>query len=391
MKKKVLFVDDEEMVLEGLRRMLRPQHEEWEMEFVESGVKALELMGHRPFDVIVSDMRMPGMSGVQLLTHIKTERPDSIRILLTGHRDMDTAIDAVNRAEIFRFLTKPVVPENLLPALESAFEQRRLLSAERESLELQLQHAQKMSLIGQCAASAVHEFRNTLYVIQACTDMALDGTCSETGTVSALQNVRHAVGHCTDLTRRMLTFSRRTDEIRLAELEINEWLNQLKSLIGPLVGKRYSLRCVCAPEVNSIHADAGMLSQVVFNLAMNARDAMPEGGTLTLQVDLHELNAEQVPPRLVARAGRFVCLSVADTGCGMDRTTLEKIFQPFFTTKATGTGTGLGLAVVAQIVERHEGWIDVTSELGNGTTFRIFLPAHAVNAAGNNAIRTNLV
>ena len=144
MKQRILFVDDEDMVLQGLRRMLRPLREQWDMEFVESAAKALELMALQPFDVVVADMQTPGMNGVQFLTRIEQTAPDTVRLMLTGNADQETAVDAVNEGHVFRFLTKPCAPEALARALEAGIKQYRLVTAERELLENTLNGSVKL-------------------------------------------------------------------------------------------------------------------------------------------------------------------------------------------------------------------------------------------------------
>jgi CheY-like chemotaxis protein len=159
-------------------------------------------------------------------------------------------------------------------------------------------------------------------------------------------------------------------------------LNMLDRLIGEHITVRFDRRAA----LPAVEADAGMLEQVVMNLAVNARDAMPQGGKLTISIEPVQIDEEHVKGNIKRRLGKFVCLSVADTGCGMDEATLQRVFEPFFTTKEIGKGTGLGLATVDGIVAQHKGWVDVESDLGKGTTFKVFLPAIAQGRAEQTTI-----
>jgi CheY-like chemotaxis protein len=156
---------------------------------------------------------------------------------------------------------------------------------------------------------------------------------------------------------------------------LNSVLQNSGSILSRLLGEDVVFKTEFAADLPSIQADPGMIEQVVMNLAVNARDAMPKGGQLRVTTSLVEVDAPHALRQVGARQGRFVCLEVADTGCGMSPETLSRIFEPFFSTKEVGKGTGLGLATVYGIVKQHQGWIEVTSEIGVGTTFRIFLPA----------------
>jgi CheY-like chemotaxis protein len=160
-------------------------------------------------------------------------------------------------------------------------------------------------------------------------------------------------------------------------------------MLQRIVGEQVRLQCQCAPQPLLIHADAGMLDQILMNLVINARDAMPQGGRITIEVSARSFDADTAARQVPARPGSFVCLRVSDTGCGIPPEVLPRIFEPFFTTKDVGKGTGLGLATVFGIVQQHHGWIQVDSQPGQGATFRVFLP-HLVQAPGQNPASTAL-
>jgi len=176
------------------------------------------------------------------------------------------------------------------------------------------------------------------------------------------------------LTRQLLMFSRK-NVMQLKLVDLREVVANLSKMLRRLLGETITLQFNPPPEMPLVEADPGMLEQVLMNLAVNARDAMPKGGTLTISSSALQFNEAYVQAHPEARAGAFVCLAVTDTGCGMDRATMARIFEPFFTTKEVGKGTGLGLATVYGIVKQHKGWIAVASEVGKGATFKVFLPA----------------
>jgi len=245
---------------------------------------------------------------------------------------------------------------------------------ERTSLEAQLRQAQKMESVGQLAAGVAHDFNNILSVIQGYSALLMEEKDLKSETGEALKQINSATQRATHLTRQLLTFSRK-QAMHVQTLDLNEVINSVSKLLRRVLGESVSVQFDFTAGLAPVEADTGMMEQIVMNLAINARDAMAKGGQLTIStasVDIDESYAEHNPE---ARPGRFVCLSVTDTGCGMDEGTLARIFEPFFTTKPAGRGTGLGLATVYGIVKQHQGWIEVQSQIGNGTSFKIYLPA----------------
>jgi PAS domain S-box-containing protein len=244
------------------------------------------------------------------------------------------------------------------------------------SLEAQFRHAQKLESIGQLAAGVAHDFNNILTVIQGYADCLIARNPSDPATAKALKQISDAARRAAALTRQLLMFSRK-QVIQPKVLDLNAVLQNLANMLQRLLGEDVALEFNYAPTVPPIEADTGMLEQVVMNLAVNSRDAMPKGGKLcigTAGVEIDDDYARQHPD---SRAGTFVCVTITDTGCGMDRQTLDRIFEPFFSTKEVGKGTGLGLATVYGIVKQHRGWIEVSSQVGQGTTFKIYFPATA--------------
>jgi PAS domain S-box-containing protein len=253
-------------------------------------------------------------------------------------------------------------------------------STESLNLEAQLRQAQKMESVGQLAAGVAHDFNNILTIIQGHAGLMLsDKNLAATLGESAKQ-ISLAAERAANLTRQLLTFSRK-QIMQPQLLDLNEVITNVSKMLRALVGEPVTLRRTTSGDLPAIHADAGMLEQVLVNLAVNARDAMANGGTLTIHTFANEIDDGYVQRHPEARTGYFVCLSVTDTGCGMDAATFNRIFEPFFTTKEVGKGTGLGLATVYGIVKQHQGWAEVESQVGQGTTFKVFLPAACKAAA----------
>ena len=246
---------------------------------------------------------------------------------------------------------------------------------ERKQLEEQLLQAHKMEAIGQLAGGVAHDFNNVLAAMLMNLYLLRETPNLEHETAEGLKELEKAAQHAASLTRQLLMFSRR-QRMDSKRLDVWEVLRDLLKMLRRLLGEHIEIASHKEPDLPLwVEADPGMLEQVVMNLCVNARDAMPKGGRLTLSLARVEIEPESARRRTEARVGRFVCLSVADTGCGMDETVLQHVFEPFYTTKEVGQGTGLGLATVYGIVKQHEGWIEVESAVGLGTTFRIYLPA----------------
>ncbi len=250
---------------------------------------------------------------------------------------------------------------------------------ERKELEEKLRQSQKMDAIGQLAGGVAHDFNNLLTIIQGYSQLLLTQTGLPGKTAEQLREIYSAGERAADLTRQLLTFSRK-QQMTLRALDLNESIREITKMLQRIIGENITLQCAFAPALPFAVADAGMIHQILLNLSVNARDAMPKGGRLAIETAVVELNAEQAPRHPDACAGRFVSLSVQDNGSGIAPEHLEHIFEPFFTTKDVGKGTGLGLATVFGIVQQHQGWIEVDSTVGTGTTFKVFLPAAASNA-----------
>src|SRR2546425_1245113 len=244
---------------------------------------------------------------------------------------------------------------------------------ERKRLEEQFRQAQKMEAVGRLAAGVAHDFNNLLTAILGTTDLMLEDLPPGDPDREGLLDIRSASERAAVLTRQVLTFSRQ-QVVSPQVLRLNDLVLELEKLLRRLLGEDVAIRVAVAPDCGGVKADPGQLEQVIVNLAVNARDAMPNGGRLTLETKNVDLDADYPTDRVTIPAGRYVLLAVTDTGTGMDAPTKARIFEPFFTTKPVGKGTGLGLATVYGAVQQSGGFIWLYSEVGQGTSFKIYLP-----------------
>ncbi len=270
-------------------------------------------------------------------------------------------------------VTTSAVGERTLVVCADLTEHKRA-EDERRRLEEQLRQGQKMEAIGRLSGGVAHDFNNLLTVILGNVSLIETLERLPRELADSLTEIKEAASRAANLTRQLLAFSRK-QPLRPTRLDLNQVVTDMTRMLRRIMGEDIQLEARLDPQPMEVHADHAMIEQVVLNLAVNARDAMPRGGRLTLATALIELAPEQVPPVTGAGPGRFVRLTVADTGSGIAPEVLPRIFEPFFTTKDVGKGTGLGLATVYGVIEQHRGWVAVSSEVARGTRFEVHLPA----------------
>jgi signal transduction histidine kinase/CheY-like chemotaxis protein len=257
--------------------------------------------------------------------------------------------------------------------------ERKQAEEEKEKLQAQLLQIQKMEAIGILAGGVAHDFNNILTAILGYTDLAMMKVDEADPLYRDLKQIDISATRAASLTRQLLLFSRR-QPMEFTSFNLNTTVDNLLKMLHRLIGEDIAIKTELDPELWTVQADAGNIEQVIMNLTVNARDAMPEGGTLTIKTENMHVDEDYCKTYTYAHPGRFVCISVQDTGVGMDKEIIDSIFEPFFTTKGPGKGTGMGLSVVYGIVKQHDGWVNVYSEPGQGSTLKIYLPASSLKA-----------
>ncbi len=252
------------------------------------------------------------------------------------------------------------------------FIQRKRVEEALDESEEQLRQSQKLEAVGQLAGGIAHDFNNLLTVIGGYSSMLLGRLPEDNPHRPSLEEIKKASDRASALTRQLLAFSRK-QILQPRVLDLNLVVTDLEKMVRRLIGEDIDLLTVTSPVLGKVKADRGQIEQVLLNLIVNARDAMPKGGKLTIETR-NVVHSEEYARRHAALAGPYVMLAVSDTGCGMDAAIQARVFEPFFTTKASGKGTGLGLATVYGIVKQSGGNIWIYSEAGQGSTFKVFLP-----------------
>lgn len=323
------------------------------------------------WDLAISDYGVGGLGAIEALRLIQEKRMDLPVIAVTG-RIKPSEVVALLKAGAADHLTRGNLMR-LNTAVEREVRAARL-RRERNRLEEQFRHAQKMEAVGRLAGGVAHDFNNLLTVITGYSDLLLSkrDLLQETQR-TALEEIRRSAERGGALTNQLLTFSRR-QPLENRAVHLNELVLQIQKMLRRLLGEDIEMVTIPAASQDLVQADPARLEQVLMNLAVNARDAMPDGGKLTLETATVHLSDSYSASRLVVQPGAYVTISVIDTGMGMDEETQSHMFEPFFTTKGPGHGTGLGLASAYGIIRQSGGAIAVFSELNQGTTIRIYLP-----------------
>jgi signal transduction histidine kinase len=321
-------------------------------------------------DVILADFVMPALSPLRALELVKDAGLDVPFIIVSGSIGEDMAIEALHSGAA-DYLFKDRLTR-LGQAIHRAIAERRL-QRDKHALEEQYRQSQKMEAVGQLAGGIAHDFNNLLTAIQGYCELLSEMLPPRSVEAGHLREVRLAADRAAALTRQLLAFGRR-QILEPRVLDPRACLREIEPLLRRLIGEDIDVVFRATDTVANIRADPGQIQQVLLNLAINARDAMPNGGTLVLEVSDGVLDEEFTQQYRSVMPGRHVMFTVSDTGIGMSEETQARIFEPFFTTKQKGKGTGLGLATVYGIVKQSGGSIWVSSVPGRGTTFKIYLP-----------------
>ena len=364
------------------RRVLEATLSQWgyDVSATGDGLAAWEILQERdPPRLAILDWMMPGMDGLELCRRVRAQRRSdpTYLILLTAKGGRDNIIAGLEGGAD-DYISKPFDREELHARLQVGLRivglQSSLSDRVRE-LEEALSGAQKMEAVGRLAGGVAHDFNNLLTVIITGTDLLLSQKQLDDRQRDLVGMIKQSGERGASLTRQLLTFSRR-QVLAPVVLNLNDLVSNLEKMLRRLIGEDIELATVGDARPTVVEADPGQLEQLIMNLVVNARDAMPQGGKLTLETQNVAIGENELLAHSLPHAGHYVLLSVTDTGCGMDAATRARLFEPFFTTKDVGKGTGLGLATVYGIVQQSKGYIVVDSAPGRGATFRVYLPRH---------------
>jgi two-component system NtrC family sensor kinase len=377
------------------------------------------IISGRPYAVAFVDIRMPpGWDGIETINKLRELDPALQFVICTAFSDyswleiqqhlgpsdnlliLKKPFDLIEVRQLAHALSQKWLlareVDRQIGALDAAVECRtkelreanahlEAEIAEHARAEIALLHSQKMEAIGQLAAGIAHDFNNILTVVRGHTSLMLERPHLDAEIEASLREVSDAAERATSLAAQLLAFSRK-QRLKPRPFDLNETVERLHSLLHRVLGENIELRIECALNLPTLVADEPQIEQVLINLVVNARDAMPHGGVLTIGTELTRFDASQLSTYPEAPPGEFAAIIVRDTGTGMTNEVLRHLFEPFFTTKEKGKGTGLGLATAYGIVKQHQGWIEVSSELGRGSTFRVLLPRGQVVAQPEAAI-----
>lgn len=329
-------------------------------------------------DLILADYSIPGFDGMTALTLARQHCPDVPFLFVSATIGEELAIDAMHQGATDYVLKQRLgrlVPsvQRALRELDDRAERKRAEEALRQS-EKQFRQSQKMEAVGRLAGGIAHDFNNLLTVIMGYSQVLLTELGPQHPLCGKIEETLKAGEKAATLIRQLLTFSSK-QSLDPKVLLLNTAVTSLESLLRRLIGEDIHLVCTLDPANGRLRADQAQLEQVLVNLVVNARDAMPKGGTLTIETAQVELTSSPVYHLTPILPGPYVRLTVSDTGCGMDRKTQSHIFEPFFTTKGEGKGSGLGLSTVYGIVTQCGGAIDVTSRVSHGTRFDLYFPS----------------
>ena len=379
---RLLVVDDDPQALPLVEMALMDAHFERIIEVEATVASGLERIKADEHDIYLIDHRLPDGTGISLIHEAKKAGITKPFILMTGYGSgaLDEAAFHEGAAD---YVEKHLLAAHLERAIRYAVRDWHASRALHDREE-QLRHAQKMEAIGRLAGGVAHDFNNLLTAIVGFTDLIVERLEPRDPTADDVREIRKAADRATALTRQLLAFSRK-QFLTPTVLDVNETVSGLNHMLPRVIGEHIQTTTRLAPHLPRVWADSSQMDQVLVNLVLNARDAMPAGGHLTIETSFQDMDEERLrAERLTLQPGRYVLLVVTDTGIGMDDATRARAFEPFFTTKPKGKGTGLGLATVYGIVDQSGGGIALDTAPGRGTAVRIFLPITSATRDSDN-------
>jgi two-component system cell cycle sensor histidine kinase/response regulator CckA len=366
----ILIVEDNPSDAELLVRELRRSGFDFDWERVDTEAEYLAKL-NSGLDLILSDYVMPDFSGLRALQLLKQQPALDIPfIIVSGTIGEETAVLAMQMGAADYLLKDRIT--RLGPAVRKALHEIEE-HTERKRLEAQFIEAQKMEVVGQLAGGVAHDFNNVLAVIMGYSDLIVQDLGPSHPLQKYIEEVRHAAKRAAGLTQQLLIFSRK-QKVQVVALDLNEVVQGMERMLRQLINENVEMTMTCGENIGQIRADSGYVWQVLMNLVVNARDAMADGGKLSIKTSTVNLDAGYAETRTDVTPGDYVMLSVSDTGTGMTEEVKARLFEAFFTTKPKGKGTGLGLVTCQTIVRQCGGHIDLESEVGKGTTFKVYFP-----------------
>jgi signal transduction histidine kinase len=369
---RVLYVDDSKFDRQLVVDSLEKEHGVFRVTQAESRQLFEERLAQDKYDLVLSDFNILGIEGLQVIGAVRAKNLDVPVVIVTGTGSEEVAVEALKRGAADYVLKTPRHIQRLPATIHTVLEVQHL-RAEHKRLEDQLRQSQKMEAVGRLAGGVAHDFNNLLTIVLGYTDILLGSIRDQDPSRQLLAEIKKAGERCASLTRQLLAFSRK--QVLLPRvLNLNAVISALEKMLNSLLGEHIVLAVTLDPDLRAVKTDPSQIEQVILNLAVNARDAMPRGGRLLIETANVTLGAAYARMHSEVAPGSYVLMSVSDTGCGMDESIRARVFEPFFTTKEPGKGTGLGLATVYGVIKQSGGHIEVSSAIGKGTTFKIYLP-----------------
>ena len=379
-KRLLLIVEDNPGDVRFLREMVGDHHAyNTEVTQVDRMSEAEAHLAEHAVDVILLDLGLPDAHGLEAVRRARAAAPHVPLLVLTGLDDETVATQALQQGAQDYLIKGEIDSRGLGRALRYAIE-RKILEDANRTAQTQLLQGQKLESIGRLAGGIAHDFNNMLFAIHGYAELLTEDLASADparrrpdGLLLNVNAITMAADRASALTAQLLAFSRH-QVVTMNVLDINVAVRDIEPMVRPLIGENLKLDLVLDPSTGHIRADRGQIDQILLNLIVNARDAMPHGGTVTIETSNVVLDERYAAAHVDATIGSHVLIAVTDTGMGMNRATREHMFEPFFTTKPVGKGTGLGLATTYGIVNQAGGHIRVDSELGKGSSFNLYFP-----------------